>query len=66
MWPKRYRDYPQDKPLIQEPLYPGHGIIGCEMHDLNGWDTTTLFHKPSKNRLFNEPPLPEISQEKHL
>lgn len=37
MWFKHYRDYPIDQPLIKEPVEAGHGIIGCEMHDLNGW-----------------------------
>ena len=39
MWFKEYRDYPIDRPLIQEQVEPGHGIIGCEMHELNGWGT---------------------------
>lgn len=37
MWPKAYRDYEIDKPLIKSQVEPGHGIVGCEMHDLNGW-----------------------------
>jgi len=37
MWPKSYKDYPVDSPLIQEQVEPGKGIVGCEMHDLNGW-----------------------------
>ena len=37
MWPKSYRDYQLDKPLIKYQVQPSHGIIGCEMHDLNGW-----------------------------
>jgi len=37
MWHKSYKDYPTDKPLIQHQVSPSHGIIGCEMHDLNGW-----------------------------
>ena len=37
MWFKEYRDYPIDRPLIKEQVEPGHGIIGCEMHELNGW-----------------------------
>ena len=37
MWFKEYRDYPIDRPLIKEQVEPGEGIIGCEMHDLNGW-----------------------------
>ena len=37
MWPKSYRDYKVDKPLKQKMIEPGKGIIGCEMHELNGW-----------------------------
>lgn len=40
MWPKAYRDYEIDKPLIKYQVEPSQGIIGCEMHDLNGWGTT--------------------------
>lgn len=40
MWPKSYRDYPKDKPLIKNQVEPGKGIIGCEMHDLNGWGSS--------------------------
>lgn len=37
MWFKEYKDYPIDTPVIQEPVESGKGIIGCEMHELNGW-----------------------------
>jgi hypothetical protein len=37
MWPKNYKDYKEDAPLVQQKLEPGKGIVGCEMHDLNGW-----------------------------
>lgn len=37
MWHNTYKDYPPDDPLIQNPVQSGKGIIGCEMHDLNGW-----------------------------
>jgi hypothetical protein len=37
MWPKRYKDYPVDEPLLKEKVEPGKGIIGCQMHELNGW-----------------------------
>ncbi len=37
MWPKKYRDYPPDKPLVRHPVESGKGIVGWEMHDLNGW-----------------------------
>jgi hypothetical protein len=39
MWFKEYRDYPIDRPLIKEPVESGRGIIGCEMHEINGWGT---------------------------
>lgn len=37
MWPKSYRDYRKDAPLKKNIVDPQNGIIGCEMHDLNGW-----------------------------
>lgn len=40
MWHREYRDYETDKPLIKYQVEPGKGIIGCEMHDLNGWGHT--------------------------
>lgn len=40
MWPKFYRDYKVDKALKQYQVESGKGIVGCEMHDLNGWGTT--------------------------
>jgi hypothetical protein len=46
MWFKHYRDYPIDKPLIKERVEPSHGIIGCEMHELNGWGNE--YHIPRK------------------
>lgn len=47
MWPKKYRDYKTDQPLNKETVQPGHGIIGCEMHELNGWgDTIPAHHRP--------------------
>lgn len=46
MWPKSYRDYKIDAPLIKQQVEPSHGIIGCEMHDLNGWGNT--LHIPSE------------------
>lgn len=48
MWHKEYRDYETDKPLIKYEVYPEEGIIGCEMHDLNGWGNT--IHQPLKRR----------------
>jgi hypothetical protein len=48
MWFKEYRDYKTDTPLIKERVEPGHGIIGCEMHDLNGWGNE--IHQPRKRK----------------
>jgi hypothetical protein len=52
MWFKEYRDYPIDHPLIKEKVEPGNGIIGCEMHDLNGWGTERHHFKPRKKGLW--------------
>jgi hypothetical protein len=52
MWFKEYRDYPIDTPLIKEQVEPGHGIIGCEMHDLNGWGTYLHSFKPRHKGLW--------------
>lgn len=40
MWPKSYKDYREDEPLIKYQVEPSRGIIGCEMHELNGWGNT--------------------------
>lgn len=37
MWWREYKDYKPDDPLIKERVESGKGLIGCEMHDLNGW-----------------------------
>lgn len=44
MWHKEYRDYPIDTPQIKEKVEPGKGIVGCEMHEINGWGNT--IHQP--------------------
>jgi hypothetical protein len=46
MWHKEYRDYPTDTPLIKNQVSPSHGIVGCEMHDVNGWNIE--YHIPAK------------------
>lgn len=48
MWFKQYRDYKTDRPLIKEQVESGHGIIGCEMHDLNGWGNE--IHQPRRRK----------------
>lgn len=45
MWFRRYKDYEIDQPLIKDQVSSGNGIIGCEMHELNGWGDT--IHRPS-------------------
>lgn len=52
MWFKHYRDYPIDRPLIKEQVESGKGIIGCEMHDLNGWGNALHQMKPRKKGLW--------------
>lgn len=46
MWPKAYKDYKKDEEVIKYPVQPGKGIIGCEMHELNGWGNS--LHIPPK------------------
>jgi len=48
MWYREYKDYPIDKALIREQVEPSRGIIGCEMHDINGWGET--YHRPLKKK----------------
>ena len=48
MWPKAYRDYPVDSPMIKYPVEPNKGIVGCEMHELNGWGNS--YHVPRNLR----------------
>ncbi|MDP1834518.1 MAG: hypothetical protein Q8K75_01185 [Chlamydiales bacterium] len=48
MWFREFKDYPTDKELKKARVEPGKGIIGCEMHDLNGWGN--LIHHKKKKR----------------
>ncbi len=48
MWHKEYRDYPPDTPMIKEQVSPSHGIVGCEMHEINGWGHN--YHIPLRRR----------------
>lgn len=50
MWFKEFADYPIDTPLIKEPVEPGKGIIGCEMHERNGWGNTFYWEPTPKKR----------------
>jgi hypothetical protein len=40
MWQKAYRDYPEDTPLVKYQVETGRDMIGCEMHEINGWGNT--------------------------
>lgn len=53
MWFKEYRDYKTDQPHIKYSVEPSHGIIGCEMHDLNGWGNTLHNDKKRKKGFFS-------------
>ncbi len=53
MWPKKYKDYPEDAPLIKEPVETGKGIVGVEMHEVNGWSETLHTPKKRKKGLFH-------------
>ena len=46
MWPKSYKDYPKDTPLVKNRVGPGKGIIGCEMSEPNGWGDS--LHEPQR------------------
>lgn len=48
MWHKEYRDYKTDQPLIKCPVESSHGIVGCEMHEINGWGNTLQAPKVKK------------------
>jgi hypothetical protein len=50
MWPKSYRDYPEDTSLIKNKVESGRSIVGCEMHDLNGWGTSYHISHDSKKK----------------
>lgn len=48
MWKNTYKDYKPDENWIQEKVEPGHGIVGCEMHELNGWGNNLHIHPLKK------------------
>lgn len=51
MWPKAYRDYPKDSALKKERVEPGKGIIGVEMHEINGWGSSYTGEKKRERGL---------------
>lgn len=50
MWPKEYRDYPIDEHLVKEQVEAGKGIVGCEMHEINGYGLTHHKEKGKKKK----------------
>ncbi len=48
MWPKFYRDYKEHDPMVKEQVRPSRGIVGCEMHDQNGWGDMRLPYRPNR------------------
>jgi hypothetical protein len=48
MWFREYRDYKIDQPLIKEQISSGQGMVGCEMHEINGWGEE--YHQLSNKR----------------
>lgn len=49
MWPKNYKDYPKDTPLKKNRVEPMNGLVGCEMHESNGWgESYHVFRKKKK------------------
>lgn len=52
MWHREFKDYPPDSPLIQQQVDTGHGIIGCEMHEPNGWGENYQHPVKKKKRGF--------------
>ncbi|CCB85240.1 hypothetical protein [Parachlamydia acanthamoebae] len=48
MWAKEYRDYPPDTTLKKYRVEPSQGIVGCEMHEINGWGNR--IHIPLKKK----------------
>ena len=53
MWDKAYKDYPSWEPLIKQKVYPGKGITGCEMHDINGFGNEYQMPKKKKKGFFS-------------
>jgi hypothetical protein len=54
MWFRAYKNYPIDRPLVQEKVEPLKGIIGCEMHEINGWGDHIHLIPPPKQSLIKK------------
>jgi len=51
MYRYRSREYPTDGPIVHNRVEPGDGIVGCEMHDRNGWGEDFAFVPKPKGGL---------------
>jgi hypothetical protein len=49
VWRSIYKDYKPDGKWIKEEVESGKGIIGCEMHELNGWGNNIHKHEIKKD-----------------
>lgn len=48
MWRNHYKDYKPDHDWMRTQVEPGKGIVGCEMHETNGWGER--HHIPQKKK----------------
>jgi hypothetical protein len=48
MWHNTYKDHEEDGPFSRQKVRTGKGIIGCEMHEIQGWGHA--FHRPRKKK----------------
>jgi hypothetical protein len=48
MWDREFRDYKKDAPNVQQQVEPGRGIVGGQMHELNGWGLS--YHRPKPRK----------------
>lgn len=62
MWPKVYKDYPCDGPLKHQQIFSGKGIMGCEMHEINGLGNSWHGHLPLSIRNVSQEPQSETSR----
>jgi|GEM_PF-1027211 len=69
MWPKSYKDYRKDEDLIKYQVESGKGIIGCEMHEFNGWGSSydqKKRKKKSRIKIFIEKVLKKFKKKGHI
>lgn len=51
VWWREYKDYQPDTSLKQEKLESGKGLVGCEMHDRQGWGLTLHHYRSRDGRI---------------